>query len=449
MIRVKTFDSTGIAPGGRIFAGDLNAIQDAAAALTDLTQALSVGTLTVGESGLTLGRYGAGEARLTGKFRTSGLLTAEGGVLPGTFTTAARNAIPSGSRPKGISVFNSDLNMWEFNSGTDGSPSWTTIGAAASTSGALSAIPAANAVLAGSFFYATDMDVLYRSNGSAWSRVNSVAGDIFMTLNASAAPGRILLQGQAWPSTSGIYADLYAKWGGATLPDMRGRIPVNIGTNGDINALRMDDGLAVGQRSPKHNSTKSGTVTKNGTVTRSGNVTRAGAVTRTGGVAISVQPDFGVSAQPTFGVTQQPNFGVTAQPSFADSGHAHTIPNEVRTSIGGGGAETVDPGGYYPITAGKGYLSVAGAVANIYRNGDVGIGRTADVGIGRTGDVALARSVNAAIADTLGISDGISINDAIAINDGISLSDGISVGPGGSRPSDTGAFLVVNFEAKL
>jgi hypothetical protein len=167
-------------------------------------------------------------------------------VLPGTFTTAARNAIPAGSRPKGTSVFNSDLNMWEFNSGTDGSPSWTTIGAAASTSGALSAIPAANAVLAGSFFYATDMDVLYRSNGSAWSRVNSVAGDIFMTLNASAAPGRILLQGQAWTSTSGIYADLYAKWGGATLPDMRGRIPVNIGTNGDINALRMDDGLAVG-----------------------------------------------------------------------------------------------------------------------------------------------------------------------------------------------------------
>jgi hypothetical protein len=87
---------------------------------------------------------------------------------------------------------------------------------------------------------------------------------------------------------------------------------------------------------------------------------------------------------------------------------------------------------------------VAGLLRTFTANGDVGIGRTADVGIGRTGDVALARSVNAAIADTLGISDGISINDAIAINDGISLSDGISVGPGGSRPSDTGAFLVVN-----
>lgn len=72
MNRVKTFDATGVAPNGRLFAGDLNAIQDAAAALTDLTQNLSVGTLAIGESGLTLSRYGAGEAYISGMLRLGG-----------------------------------------------------------------------------------------------------------------------------------------------------------------------------------------------------------------------------------------------------------------------------------------------------------------------------------------------------------------------------------------
>lgn len=44
-----------------------------------------------------------------------------------------------------------------------------------------------------------------------------------------------------------------------------------------------------------------------------------------------------------------------------DPGHDHTIPPEVRTNVGGGGAETVDPGDYYAITAGKNYLRVGSA----------------------------------------------------------------------------------------
>lgn len=138
MNRIKSFAATGVAPDGKLFAGDLNAIQDAAAALTDLTQTLSVGTLRIGETGLQLVRFGAGEARITGAFRADGIVRG-GALLPATYTTAQRDAIAAGGAPTGIAIYNSTNAQWEWNKGTDGARNWQPIGLATVTSGDLSA----------------------------------------------------------------------------------------------------------------------------------------------------------------------------------------------------------------------------------------------------------------------------------------------------------------------
>lgn len=124
MTRVKTFDSTGIATSGRIYAGDLNLMQDQYADLTNLSQTLSVGTLKVGETGLQLLRYGAGEARITGLLRTDGIIRGLGGLYAGAFTTAQRNAIGAGFRPFGLIILNTDTSRFEWNLGSDATPNW-------------------------------------------------------------------------------------------------------------------------------------------------------------------------------------------------------------------------------------------------------------------------------------------------------------------------------------
>lgn len=87
--------------------------------------------------------------------------------------------------------------------------------------------PAANGVPAGTKFFATDQVSEYVSNGTAWIRTTTPAGVIAICLLGTADPGYILLQGQAWPSTSGIYTDLHTKWGGTTLPGtFNGNAPV-------------------------------------------------------------------------------------------------------------------------------------------------------------------------------------------------------------------------------
>jgi hypothetical protein len=132
--RVKTFLATGLAPDGRLYAGDLNAIEDAAAALSDFAQTLDLGTLRVGQSDLQLLRYGGGagsiasEARLTGDLRTDGILRPLGGMILGTFTTTQRDAIAAGGAPYGTLILNSTLNVIQMNTGTDGARVWQSVG---------------------------------------------------------------------------------------------------------------------------------------------------------------------------------------------------------------------------------------------------------------------------------------------------------------------------------
>lgn len=128
MNRVKTFDSTGVAPGGRLYAADLNSIQDAAAALTDLAQNISVGTIKIGEVGLILSRLGAGEAQISGAFRSTGILRGDGGLMTASYTTTTRNAIGAGLAPTGLVIWNSTTVRYEVNIGTDGARNWSGFG---------------------------------------------------------------------------------------------------------------------------------------------------------------------------------------------------------------------------------------------------------------------------------------------------------------------------------
>lgn len=126
--RIKVFESTGLAPNGRLYAGDLNGIQDHLADQSNFGQEVDVGVLGIGESALQLLRYAAGEARLTGAMRIDGIFRALGGLYAGAFTTTQRNAIASGLAPYGLIILNTTTNQYEWNKGTDAARNWQSMG---------------------------------------------------------------------------------------------------------------------------------------------------------------------------------------------------------------------------------------------------------------------------------------------------------------------------------
>lgn len=112
----------------------------------------------------------------------------------------------------------------------DGS-TWKTIGAN-NRVGLLGAIPAANTVSVGTEYFATDQVAKFISDGTNWIRISPPAGSTMICLATTADSGYILLQGQAWPGTTGIYADIYARLGSpATVPDFRTFVPVGFKTS--------------------------------------------------------------------------------------------------------------------------------------------------------------------------------------------------------------------------
>jgi len=232
MQRYKTFQSTGIAPDGRLYAGDLNAIQDAAAGLTDFTQTISLGTLRIGEAGLTLSRIGTGESQLQGKLKVTDLLTGNAGVVFGAFTTAQRDAIAAGKAPTGIIIFNITENEHQFNAGTDSARFWLPLGTDAETIQAVVTPP----------------------------------GVIMYTAAAAAPSGWLICDGSAISRTtfSALFNQIGTQYGignGSTtfnIPDMQGRMVVSKGTHADVNALNATEGESVGNRRPKHKHTVGG-----------------------------------------------------------------------------------------------------------------------------------------------------------------------------------------------
>lgn len=134
MSRVKTFLATGLAPDGRLYAGDLNAIQDHFADASNFAQTVDLGTLRVGAADLQLLRYGAGvggitsEARLSGSLRIDGVLRPLGGFIPPTMDTTTRDALPAGAAPYGLVILNTTTNREEWNAGTDVARVWRPVG---------------------------------------------------------------------------------------------------------------------------------------------------------------------------------------------------------------------------------------------------------------------------------------------------------------------------------
>jgi hypothetical protein len=254
--RYKTFDATGIAPNGRLYAGDLNAIQDAVAAQSDFAQVIDVSSLRIGDTGISLSKFGTAEAQFSGKLRAANYVMGVQGIVSNPMTTTARNALASGAKPPAMIIFNSTTARHEYNAGTDAVPDWQPIaggtGGGGTLTGALGSRPAASSVVAGTTYYASDQDVLYRSDGATWTRIYTPAGATMLWFAAAAPTGWVKYDGSNLPSSTGIYADLATHLGTTTTPDTRGRMPTGVGTHADVASVGLADGLSVGSRRPKH-----------------------------------------------------------------------------------------------------------------------------------------------------------------------------------------------------
>lgn len=299
--RIKTFESTGLAPNGRLYAGDLNALEDQYADQSNLSQTLGVGVIQVGESGLQLVRYGSGEARITGALRTDAILRGLGGLIAGTFTTTQRNAISS--PPYGLIILNTTTNQYEWNAGTPSVPNWQgiappsgTVGTSGIADGAVTSQKIADGTIVIADISGTLRPSVSAAAGDEALRAlgtgagNAAAGNdsrfpmpgMVAMWAASAAPsGWLLCQGQAVSRTT--YAALFAAIGtsygagdGATtfnLPDAQGRMPVGVGTHIDVNALNKTEGVALASRRPVHKHTYNIQIWSNGNQNQPGSGT--------------------------------------------------------------------------------------------------------------------------------------------------------------------------------
>jgi hypothetical protein len=292
-VRYKTFNATGIAPDGRLYAGDLNGIQDLYLPLSDFTSTVDVGTLRVGDPTLQLYKYGAGAFRMTGAMIFDGISYSLGGVIAGQFTTAGRDALPIASRPYGLVILNVTTNQYQWNKGTANSPIWESIGGgltpgahapthapgagdpidytAVHLRGTLAARPAAAAGNNGLLYFAHDTEggTMYRSTGSAWEKsspgVAAPAGippGVWMPYGGASLPagGWLWCDGAAHSRTtySALFANIGTNYGIGdgvntfNVPDMWGRVAVGKGTKTDIAVLGYNEGLAAHLRNIRH-----------------------------------------------------------------------------------------------------------------------------------------------------------------------------------------------------
>jgi microcystin-dependent protein len=133
------------------------------------------------------------------------------GLLPGTYTTAQRDAIPAGQRPTGLQVFNTTTSQLEVNKGTDAAPSWVAIGFDAFPVG--STIP----------YIGNEGSV-----PAGWSLADggTLSRTTYAALNS-------LLSAQSYPFGAGDGSTTFNK------PDMRGRTPIARDNMGGTAASRM------------------------------------------------------------------------------------------------------------------------------------------------------------------------------------------------------------------
>jgi len=265
LTRIKTFVATGLATAGRLYAGDLNQIQDGVAAYSDYAQRVDLATLGIGESGLALLHYGTLEARLTGAMRTDGILRGLGGLYAGQYTTAQRNAIPTGSRPYGLVIWNSDTNRMEKNIGTDTTPNWQSLGGVnVSQSGTLKGVEQGINIIAGTGVTVTvtdnpgtgNVDITVNASAQAVSGVIPIGGCCEYAgasdpANFLICDGRSLVRTSPYDQLFGVIGTAFNAVDGThfNIPDCRNRVVVGVGSN---NTLAETDGLPVGSRDVYH-----------------------------------------------------------------------------------------------------------------------------------------------------------------------------------------------------
>lgn len=223
------------------------------------------------------------------------------------------------------------------------------------------------------------------------------AGTIAAFAGATAPSGWLLCDGSAISRTvySVLFSAISTAYGagdGSTtfnLPDLRGRIPTGVGTHSDVAGLGNSDGLSLASRTPKHNTTL------------------------TGSPALSGSP--GLTGAPD--LTGAP--ALTGAPGISDPGHTHTNPG---VSIFTTGATT-------------GFLTGSGSHWN-----SMGSGMSSDTtGISATiGSLAANKGTLAGTIGSLAATIG-----SLAANIG-----SLFAGAGGTRPMDTPAYQTVNYIIK-
>lgn len=266
-----------------------------------------------------------------------------------------------------------------------------------SSSGILSGRPSASSSNLGGFYWATDQAVLYFSTGVTWLRTGSPAGATTLIYSASIPAGWVAYDGTSLPSTTGIYADIFSHLGSSTTPDTRGRTLVAQGTNADVNAIGNSDGVAVGTRSPKHNSTNS--------------------VTVTGAPAIG---SLAVGGAPAVGSLTLPNHAHSDTISFVDTGHFMSYHGDSGSFTGNPTGNDNHFGDGWSGSEVNGPISQYAQVANLSKSGSVG-NPTSNPAV--TGAPAIG---------------SLAVTGAPAIG---TLAAAGSVGPGGTRPTDTPAYI--------
>lgn len=129
-----------------------------------------------------------------------------------------------------------------------------------------SAFSSAGITLAeGWFSYLVDTNSTEYYDGAAWVAVATAApaGRIEAYAGATAPTGYLLCDGTAVSRTTyaalfAVTSTTYGVGDGSTtfnVPDLRGRVPVGVGTNASVNARALSDGVAVANRRPQHQHT--------------------------------------------------------------------------------------------------------------------------------------------------------------------------------------------------
>lgn len=195
--------------------------------------------------------------------------------------------------------------------------------------------PAANLITPNSFYFAVDTRVLSYSNGVSWS-----------TISAGSMPkvGDFKISAQtadhADPSGTGTWYIMNATTAlpvnetqlialiGANRIDMRGRMPVIIGTHADVNGIGDNDGTDLASRRPSHDHTV------NLTATAAGGHAHGGfqAVSPTGGTGgtgytggdradVTITDAIGNHTHPVSGVVGVGGTAPVDKPAFGVVGH--------------------------------------------------------------------------------------------------------------------------------